>query len=61
MKIKITNAVAVTTGTRTEIKRVVYIALSADDCRDFIDKSAYNLAVKHGTIQLGQVTAQVMK
>jgi len=36
---------------------VEYAACSRDDCRDEMDKMAYDLACEHGEIRMGQVWA----
>lgn len=38
---------------------VEYIAWNRDDCRDEIDKMAYDLACEHGEIRMGQVLAYI--
>lgn len=38
---------------------VEYIAWNRDDCRDEMDKMAYDLACEHGEVKMGQVWAYI--
>lgn len=48
-------------GTQTEIDRDSYVATKPEDCRDSVDRMAFELALEMGqTVTLGCVIAEII-
>jgi hypothetical protein len=61
MKVRIYTTTKTRDGTRTQIDHHTYVASDPDDCRDNIDRFAYETAVEMGqTVTVGCVTAEIV-